>query len=60
MKRNFAHNAAIALLTITTSFFAYDASAQRVPLHRSLVLTAPVRRALFGDGRANPNVCRSR
>ena len=48
MKRNFAHNAAIALLTITTTFFAYGASAQRVPLHRSPVLTAPVRRSSFG------------
>jgi hypothetical protein len=43
MKRNFAHNAAIALLTITTTFFAYGASAQRVPLHRSPALAAPVR-----------------
>jgi len=45
MKRNFAHNAAIALLTITTTFFAYGASAQRVPLHRSPGLAAPVRQS---------------
>jgi hypothetical protein len=45
MKRNFAHNAAIALLTITTTFFAYGASAQRVPQHRSPAVAAPVHRS---------------
>jgi hypothetical protein len=48
MKRNFAHNAAIALLTITTTFFTYGASAQRMPLHKSPVLAAPVRRSTLG------------
>jgi hypothetical protein len=41
MERNFARNAAIALLSITTTFFAYGASAQRAPMHGSPAFSAP-------------------